>query len=106
MGPNGSGKSTLASVLAGRDGYEVTGGKVTYNGHDLLELDPEERAREGVFLAFQYPVEIPGVNNTYFLKAALNEVRKHRGQPELDAIEFLKLVKDKMKLLEHGSGRC
>ena len=100
MGPNGSGKSTLAAVLAGRDGYEVSGGEVIYNGKDLLELDPEERAREGVFLAFQYPVEIPGVNSTYFLKAALNEVRKHHGLPELDAIEFLNLVKEKMKLLE------
>jgi Fe-S cluster assembly ATP-binding protein len=92
MGPNGSGKSTLAAVLAG--------GEVIYNGKDLLELDPEERAREGVFLAFQYPVEIPGVNSTYFLKAALNEIRKSKGQPELDAIEFLELVKDKIKLLE------
>jgi len=100
MGPNGSGKSTLAAVLAGRDGYDITGGEVLYNGQNLLELDPEERAREGLFLAFQYPVEIPGVNSTYFLKAALNEVRKHKGQPELDAIEFLELVKDKMKLLE------
>ena len=100
MGPNGSGKSTLAAVLAGRDGYDVTGGEVFYNGKDLLELDPEERAREGVFLAFQYPVEIPGVNSTYFLKAALNEVRKHHGLPELDAIDFLNLVKEKMKLLE------
>ncbi len=100
MGPNGSGKSTLAAVLAGRDGYDVTGGEVIYQSKDLLELDPEERAREGVFLAFQYPVEIPGVNSTYFLKAALNEVRKHHGQPELDAMEFLTLVKEKMKLLE------
>jgi Fe-S cluster assembly ATP-binding protein len=100
MGPNGSGKSTLAAVLAGRDGYEVAGGEVIYKGKDLLDLDPEERAREGVFLAFQYPVEIPGVNSTYFLKAALNEVRKHHGLPELDAIEFLTLVKEKMKLLE------
>ncbi len=100
MGPNGSGKSTLAAVLAGRDGYDITGGEVIYNGKDLLELDPEERAREGVFLAFQYPVEIPGVNSTYFLKAALNEIRKHKGEQELDAIEFLALVKDKMKLLE------
>jgi len=100
MGPNGSGKSTLAAVLAGRDGYDVTGGEVIYQGKDLLELDPEERAREGLFLAFQYPVEIPGVNSTYFLKAALNEIRKHRGEPELDAMEFLSLVKDKMKLLE------
>jgi Fe-S cluster assembly ATP-binding protein len=100
MGPNGSGKSTLAAVLAGRDGYDVTGGEVIYNGHDLLELDPEERARAGLFLAFQYPVEIPGVNSTYFLKAALNEIRKANGQPELDAVEFLALVKDKVKLLE------
>src|SRR3954465_9151731 len=100
MGPNGSGKSTLAAILAGRDGYDVTEGQVIYRGEDLLELDPEERAREGVFLAFQYPVEIPGVNSTYFLKAALNEVRKHHGMPELDAIEFLTLVKEKMKLLE------
>jgi Fe-S cluster assembly ATP-binding protein len=99
MGPNGSGKSTLAAVLAGRDGYEVSG-EVLYNGKDLLDLDPEERAREGLFLAFQYPVEIPGVNSTYFLKAALNEIRKAKGEPELDAMEFLALVKDKMKLLE------
>jgi len=100
MGLNGSGKSTLAAILAGRDGYEVTAGTVNYLGHDLLDLDPEERAREGVFLAFQYPVEIPGVNSTYFLKAALNEIRKSKDQPELDAIEFLELVKDKIKLLE------
>ncbi len=100
MGPNGSGKSTLAAVLAGRDGYDVTGGEVLYSGHDLLDLDPEERAREGLFLAFQYPVEIPGVNSTYFLKAALNEIRKARGEVELDAMEFLSLVKEKMKLLE------
>ena len=100
MGPNGSDKSTLAAVLAGRDGYDVSGGEVIYRGKNLLELDPEERAREGVFLAFQYPVEIPGVNSTYFLKAALNEIRKHHGLPELDAIEFLNLVKDKMQLLE------
>ena len=100
MGPNGSGKSTLAAVLAGRDGYAVSGGEVLYNGKDLLDLDPEERAREGLFLAFQYPVEIPGVNSTYFLKAAFNEIRKHKGEPELDAMEFLSLVKDKMKLLE------
>ncbi|HMP82410.1 MAG TPA: Fe-S cluster assembly ATPase SufC [Verrucomicrobiota bacterium] len=100
MGPNGSGKSTLAAVLAGRDGYDITAGEVIYQGKDLLDLDPEERAREGVFLAFQYPVEIPGVNSTYFLKAALNEVRKHHGQQELDAMEFLTLVKEKMKLLE------
>src|SRR5258706_1601374 len=100
MGPNGSGKSTLAAVLAGREGYEVTEGRVLYQGNDLLELDPEERAREGVFLAFQYPVEIPGVNSAYFLKAALNELRKHRGLPDLDAIDFLALVKDKMKVLD------
>jgi len=99
MGPNGSGKSTLAAVLAGREGYNVAG-EVIYNGKNLLNLDPEERAREGLFLAFQYPVEIPGVNSTYFLKAALNEMRKHRGEPELDAMEFLTLVKEKMKLLE------
>ncbi len=99
MGPNGSGKSTLAGVLAGRDAYEVTGGEVTFEGQDLLELDPEERAQEGLFLAFQYPVEIPGVNNTYFLKAALNSIRKHRGQEELDAMEFLKLVREKLKVL-------
>ena len=104
MGPNGSGKSTLAGVLAGRDAYEVTDGSVTYKGQDLLELDPEERAREGLFLAFQYPVEIPGVNNAYFLKAALNAVRTHRGQPELDAMEFMALVKDKAKLLDMDSG--
>jgi Fe-S cluster assembly ATP-binding protein len=100
MGLNGSGKSTLAAILAGREGYEVTAGTVLYNGKDLLDLDPEERAREGLFLAFQYPVEIPGVNSTYFLKAALNEIRKHKGQPELDAIEFLELVRERMKLLE------
>src|SRR5436305_13178637 len=94
MGPNGSGKSTLAGVLAGRDAYEVTAGSVTYNGHDLLDLDPEERAREGVFLAFQYPVEIPGVSNTYFLRAALNAIRKSRGEPELDAKDFLVLVRE------------
>jgi Fe-S cluster assembly ATP-binding protein len=99
-GPNGSGKSTLSAVLAGRAEYEVTSGEVIYLGKNLLEMDPEERAREGVFLAFQYPVEIPGVNSTYFLKAALNEVRKHHGLSELDAIEFLALVKEKMKILE------
>jgi len=99
MGPNGSGKSTLAQVLAGRDTYEVTAGEVLYEGKDLLALAPEERAREGIFLAFQYPVEIPGVSNTYFLKAALNAVRKQRGLPELDAMEFLALVKEKVKLL-------
>src|ERR1041385_1981602 len=100
MGPNGSGKSTLAAVLAGRDGYDITGGEVIYNGHDLLDLDPEERARAGLFLAFQYPVEIPGVNSTYFLKAAFNEIRKARGEPELDGWEFLARWKEKMKLLE------
>jgi Fe-S cluster assembly ATP-binding protein len=100
MGPNGSGKSTLAAILAGRDGYDVSSGQVLYKGQDLLDLDPEERAREGLFLAFQYPVEIPGVNSTYFLKSALNEVRKHKGESELDAMEFLNLVKDKIKLLE------
>ncbi|HEX5717568.1 MAG TPA: Fe-S cluster assembly ATPase SufC, partial [Thermoanaerobaculia bacterium] len=100
MGPNGSGKSTLAHVLAGRPGYEITEGTATYDGKDLLEMDPEERAREGVFMAFQYPVEIPGVSNTYFLKAALNAVRKHRGLPETDAMEFLTLVRQKMKLVQ------
>ena len=100
MGPNGSGKSTLAGVLAGRDGLEVTGGSATFQGQDLLALEPEERAREGVFLAFQYPVEIPGVNNAYLLKAALNEVRKHRGQSELDAMDFMTLVREQMKLLK------
>src|SRR2546430_565379 len=100
MGPNGSGKSTLAAVLAGREGYNITSGQVLYNGQDLLDMEPEERAREGVFLAFQYPVEIPGVNSTYFLQSALNEIRKHKGEPELDAYEFLALVKNKMKLLE------
>jgi Fe-S cluster assembly ATP-binding protein len=99
MGPNGSGKSTLAGVLAGRDAYDVTEGRVLYEGKDLLELDPEERAREGIFLAFQYPVEIPGVSNTYFLRAAVNAVRKHRGLSELDAVAFLKLVREKMKLI-------
>ena len=100
MGPNGSGKSTLANVLAGRDGYEVTEGEVLYKGSNLLALAPEERAREGVFLAFQYPVEIPGVNNSYFLKAAYNAVRKHRGEPEMDAGAFLKFVKEKAKSVE------
>jgi Fe-S cluster assembly ATP-binding protein len=100
MGPNGSGKSTLAHVLAGRENYQVTGGEVRYDGKDLLAMSPEERAREGVFLAFQYPVEIPGVSTTYFLKAALNAVRKHRGQEELDAMEFLTLIKEKIKLVE------
>jgi len=100
MGPNGSGKSTLAQVLAGRDTFQVTGGEVLYQGRDLLPLAPEERAREGIFLAFQYPVEIPGVSNVYLLKAALNNVRKHRGQPELDAIDFLALIKQKMKQMD------
>jgi Fe-S cluster assembly ATP-binding protein len=100
MGPNGSGKSTLAHVLSGRDGYEVTSGTVEFQNEDLLELAPEERAREGVFLAFQYPVEIPGVNNAYMLKAALNAIRKHRGEPELDAMEFMALVKEKVKLVQ------
>jgi Fe-S cluster assembly ATP-binding protein len=100
MGPNGSGKSTLAQVLAGRESYEVTQGEVLYEGKNLLEMSPEERAREGVFLAFQYPVEIPGVNNIYFLKAALNAIRKHRGLEDLDAVEFLQLVKQKTKLVE------
>ena len=100
MGPNASGKSTLSHVLSGRDTYEVTGGEVLYQGEDLLGLSPEERALEGIFLAFQYPVEIPGVNNTYFLKAALNAGRKHRGEEELDAMEFLAIARQKMKLVE------
>jgi Fe-S cluster assembly ATP-binding protein len=100
MGPNGSGKSTLAQVLAGREEYEVTKGEVTYNGKNLLELSPEDRAKEGLFLAFQYPVEIPGVSNTNLLKTALNEIRKYRGQEEVDAMEFLSLIKEKTKLVE------
>jgi len=100
MGPNGSGKSTLAHVLAGREGYEVTEGRVLFEGEDLLEMSPEDRARKGVFLAFQYPVEIPGVSNVYFLKAAVNAVRKARGEGELDAIEFMKLARDKAKLVQ------
>jgi Fe-S cluster assembly ATP-binding protein len=100
MGPNGSGKSTLARVLAGQEAYEVTSGQVLLDGKDLLDMDPEERAREGVFMAFQYPVEIPGVSNTYFLKAALNAVRKHKGLPEMDALEFLAMVRQKMKLVQ------
>ena len=100
MGPNGSGKSTLANVLAGREGYEVTQGAVTYQGDDLLALEPEDRARRGVFLAFQYPVEIPGVNNAYLLKAALNAIRKQHGLPEVDAFEFLQLIRGKMKLMQ------
>ncbi len=99
MGPNGSGKSTLAHVLAGRPGYEVIEGSVHYDGRDLLAMEPDERAREGVFLAFQYPVEIPGVNNSYFLKAALNAVRTHRGEPELDAMDFMQLAREKMSLV-------
>ncbi len=100
MGPNGSGKSTLSHILAGRDDYEVAQGEVKYQGQDLLEMEPEDRAREGVFLAFQYPVEIPGVSNTYFLKAALNAIRKHHGQTEMEAFEFLQLVREKMKLVD------
>ena len=100
MGPNGSGKSTLANILAGKEGYNITQGSVSYENEDLLELSPEERARKGVFLAFQYPVEIPGVNNIYLLKAALNAIRKHQGEPELDAMEFMNLVKGKMKLVQ------
>ncbi|HUP64086.1 MAG TPA: Fe-S cluster assembly ATPase SufC [Thermoanaerobaculia bacterium] len=99
MGPNGSGKSTLANVLAGRPSYEVTEGTVTFEGKNLLDLAPEERARQGVFLAFQYPVELPGVNNAYFLRAALNAVRKHQGHEELDAVDFLQLLREKMKLV-------
>lgn len=103
MGPNGSGKSTLAGVLAGREAYDITEGQVLYKGRDLLDMDPEERAREGVFLAFQYPVEIPGVTNSYFLKAGLNAIRKHKGLEPLDAVEFLSLVKEKLKLVEMDS---
>ena len=99
MGPNGAGKSTLGNILAGRDGYEVTAGSVEYDGRDLLQLEPEERAAAGVFLAFQYPVEIPGVNNTYFLRSALNAQRKARGEAELDSMQFLKLVREKIKVL-------
>jgi Fe-S cluster assembly ATP-binding protein len=100
MGPNGSGKSTLAQVLAGREEYEVTAGTVRYRGRDLLEMDPEERAREGVFMAFQYPVEIPGVSNSYFLRAALNSIRRHRGEPPIEAREFLALLRERMKLVK------
>jgi len=100
MGPNGSGKSTLAQVLAGREGYDITDGSVAYNGEDLLDLGPEERVREGFFLAFQYPVEIPGVNTTYFLRAAVNALRDHRGEAELSAVDFLKLMRKKIQLLE------
>lgn len=100
MGPNGSGKSTLASVLAGREEYEVTEGEITYKGQDLLELSPEERSREGIFLAFQYPVEIPGVSTTNFLKTALNQIREHKGQEPLDAVSFLSTMKEKMKVVD------
>ena len=100
MGPNGSGKSTLASVLAGRDGYDVTGGEALYNGNNLLDLAPEERAREGLFLAFQYPVEIPGVNTAYFLRTGLNEILRHRGEEPVDAIDFLQLIREKMALVD------
>ncbi len=100
MGPNGSGKSTLAYVIAGREGYDITAGVLRYRGEDIAEMEPEVRARKGVFLAFQYPVEIPGVNNTYFLKAAINEIRRHRGQSELDAVDFLSLIKERAKLLD------
>jgi Fe-S cluster assembly ATP-binding protein len=100
MGPNGSGKSTLARALSGHPDYQVIGGEVLYNGRDLLAMDPEDRAREGVFMAFQYPVEIPGINNAYFLKAALNALKKHRGEEELDAVEFMTLIKDKARLLD------
>jgi Fe-S cluster assembly ATP-binding protein len=104
MGPNGSGKSTLASVLAGREAYEITDGEIRYRGQDLIELDAETRAREGVFLAFQYPVEIPGVSNTYFLRTALNALRSHRDEEEIDAVDFLQLVRDKVKLLKLDEG--
>jgi Fe-S cluster assembly ATP-binding protein len=100
MGPNGSGKSTLAQILAGREVYQITGGEVVYEGHSLLDMSPEDRARAGIFLAFQYPVEIPGVSNMYFLRSALNTIRKHRGQEEVDAMDFLALVRKKMKLLD------
>jgi len=100
MGPNGSGKSTLANVLAGREGYEIIEGEIIYKGLNLLDIAPEEKAREGIFLAFQYPVEIPGISNVTLLKTALNEIRKHRGEPELDAMEFMELMKEKMKLVE------
>ena len=104
MGPNGSGKSTLANVLAGRDGYDITSGAIEYDGRDLFELSPEERARKGIFLAFQYPVEIPGVNNIYLLKAALNAMRAHRDQGALDAVEFLQVVREKMQLVKMDEG--
>ncbi len=104
MGPNGSGKSTLAHILAGREGYQVTAGEVRYDGQDLLDLEPEERARRGVFLAFQYPVELPGVNNSYFLKTALNAIRSARGEPELDAVRFMKLMREKLALVNMDEG--
>ncbi len=104
MGPNGSGKSSLCHVLAGRDGYEVTAGRVTYEGEDLLALEPDERAQRGIFLAFQYPVEIPGVNNAYFMKAAVNAVRRARGDDELDAIDFMQLMREKVKLVDMDEG--
>ena len=100
MGPNGSGKSTLAQVLAGHEAFDVTGGSVSYEGRDLLDMAPEDRAREGLFLAFQYPVEIPGVNTTYFLRTGLNEIRRHRGEEEVDAIDFLSLIREKLRLVE------
>ena len=100
MGPNGSGKSTLAQVLAGHEAFDVTGGSVRYEGRDLLDMAPEDRAREGLFLAFQYPVEIPGVNTTYFLRTGLNEIRRHRGEEEVDAIDFLVLIREKLRLVE------
>ncbi len=102
MGPNGAGKSTLGNVICGREGYEVTQGEVLYKGRNLLDLEPEERACEGLFMAFQYPVEIPGVNNTYFLRAALNAQRKYRGEPELDSMQFLKLIREKLEILHIG----
>ncbi len=104
MGPNGSGKSTLAHILAGREGYEVTAGKVRFEGQDLLDLAPEERARRGLFLAFQYPVELPGVNNSYFLKAAVNAIRSARGEPELDALRFMKFMREKLALVDMDEG--
>ena len=100
MGPNGSGKSTLAHVLSGRDGYDVTGGEILYHGKDLIAMAPEDRAREGIFLAFQYPVEIPGISNTYFLRSSLNEIRKYHGQEEIDAVDFLKIIREKAKLVQ------
>ena len=106
MGPNGSGKSTLAQVLAGHPAYEVTGGTVTYEGQDLLAMDPEVRAQQGIFLAFQYPVEIPGVSNAYFLRSAYNEIRKARGEEEIDPMSFADLMDEKMKLVRDGSRRC